>query len=124
MKIKGVYTDKKRKGDPIEFTPEEKVPLAVMDAIVQKGDDSTLYYVEGQDKGVTVEKLHHTPIGEPNRTWESKMYSAQGRVSYRKVDPKKDKLYRPQEAKFQIKFKDCCDEMGMPDLEVESFNLS
>lgn len=126
MKVKGVYNDKTRKGDPIEYTPQEKVPLAVMDAVKDNSEKGYLQYVEGGQKGVSFSDLHFVKNDIPlqnKKAWANNAYSAEGVVKVRRLKVQGDKLLPVVERKFKIKFRDCCDSYGMPDLKIDSFEM-
>lgn len=126
MKVKGVYNDKARKGEPVEYTPEEKVPLAVMDAVKSSAEKGYLQYVEGGKDGVEFSDFHFVKNSVPlpnKRSWENNAYSAKGSVKVRRLKVEGDKLRPVVEKEFKIKFRDCCDENGMPDLKVDSFEM-
>lgn len=127
MKIKGVYKDKHKKGEPIEYAPAEKVPLAVIDAIATSAKEGELLYVEGMADGVKVSKTHHIKSDHPlpgKRPWANNIYTAEGEVTVRKLDTVKDKLKPVKKHNFKIKFRDTTDSYGMPDLKVEEFQLT
>lgn len=124
MKVKGVYNDKQRKGDPVEYTPQEKVPLAVMDAVAKNAAEGIVQYVEGGEKGVSFADLHFVKNEVPHpdkRSWQNNVYNAKGKVKVRRLKASTDKLFPVVEMEFKIKFRDCCDSNGMPDLKIEEF---
>lgn len=126
MKVKGVYNDKARKGEPIEYTPEEKIPLAVMDAVKTHAEAGYLQYVEGGQKGVEFSDFHFVKNDLPHknkRAWANNSYSAKGKVKVRRLKIEGDKLRPVVEREFKIKFRDCCDSNGMPDLQIDSFEM-
>lgn len=123
MKIKGAVgkTGKgKRRGDPIEYTPEEKVPLAVQDGVKALNDSDHIFYAED----IVVDKHSHMARkASVTHKYANNAYMAEGKVTYRKLNSKKDKLYPAMTRKFKIQFEDCLDSIGVPDLKVVKFEL-
>jgi len=118
MKIKGVYKDKKRYGDPIEFTPEEKFPIAVGMALSKSAGENKVRWPE------TIEMKDKTwQKRDATGKFASNVYNGSGTVTFREHDNVKDKLYAVKKAQFKIEFQDSSDELGLPDIKINSFEL-
>ena len=125
MKIKGVYKDKKRKGEPIEYEPAEKVPLAVMDGLIKEAPKGEVWYAEGGPKAISLDetKFQFTPRElKSKKKFANNAYKAEGKVKLRVLD-KKDKLRPVKEKTFKIEFCDCLDSWGQPELKITKFVL-
>jgi hypothetical protein len=119
MLIKGV-TGGKDKGNPVEFAPEEKFPLAVKNFLSTKAPEGKLFIFTK----VVIDKKTFTPRGQSQKGFANNSYLASGKVWYKTLDVKTDKLYPEKEYKFDIEFEDCCDNYGMPDLKLTNFELT
>ena len=124
MKIKGVYKQQvgaKRKGDPVEYNPLEKVPLAVKSAMI-----------DGQTKGrlnivSKVDCVHPAvfPLATKSpKGFASNRYKASGKVTWQEHNMENDKLYPPKSGSFEIEFEDSQDSLGQPDLKINTFSLT
>lgn len=119
MKIKGVHKDKKQYGEVIEFTPEEKFPLAIGMALSASAAKNKVRWVESIEvKEKTWQKLDATG------KYASNSYLASGTLSFREHDSVKDKLYATKKGKFKIEFQDGKDCLGLPDLDIKKFDLT
>ena len=123
MKIKGVSTGKTRgttKGDPIEFSPAEKFPLAVKEAV---RDLSTLEEARWAEL-VTITSSHFTPRAVKQAgSFQNNAYEAKGTVKVRVHHHKTDRLFRATAHDFKIEFEDCLDAHGIPDLKITKFTM-
>jgi len=128
MKVKGVHKkfDKKigaKPGDPVEFSPKEKVPLAVKDAIKLYAPKGHLCWAESVD----IDKFSFNPLNDQElakRKYSSYSFTANGKVSVRTLVTSSDKYLPAKKQNFNIKFKDVVDSMGQPDIEITEFNLN
>ena len=127
MKIKGVIRTKKNYGEVIEFSAEEKVPLALQDglAVHKEFDGKCLVFIRDT-------KLTHvasSPKGDPlKKKWQNNIYHATGSsVLHRrslKVNNQGDfPMLSPRSVLFEIEFEDCLDPIGQPELKVTKLVL-
>lgn len=125
MKIKGTYksnTSGKKYGDPIEFSPKEKIPLAVEDALKVQSPKGEMYLVERvESEG----EPYVLPRGTPNeKSFANNAYQAEGIVRYKRFVTETDELFPAVEKRFSITFEDSIDEWGQPDITVTNFSLT
>ncbi len=119
MKIAGVEKSGKNKGDAIELTPVEKVPLAVKMAAAAH-DENFAISVSSIKLGPT----KHTPKGSPlKKRFQNNSYVSEGEGVFAFRRRTTDTLLEPRKKKFKIEFCDCLDQYGMPELKVEKFSL-
>lgn len=130
MKIKGTYRAPnaklgKRYGDPIEFTPEEKVPLAVIDAMKALAPKGELRIVNSPlDVTLDPGAFQYAPMSlEKKSGFASNSYQAKGKVKFHRMVIEGDRLFPAQTKSFNIQFEDSLDEWGQPDLSVKSFEF-
>jgi len=120
MKIKGVSSVKGRRGQVIEFSPEEKVPLAVKESI-------NALSVVGKKicwaETITVDNLEYSPIGTKESKYTTNSYKASGTVECRTQNTEKNRLYPVKQYKYKIEFVDVTDELGLPDLKIDKFEM-
>jgi len=133
IRIKGTHRSKKgipkgrRIGDPIEFTHEEKVKIAVKDALSAQAPEGEVWFVAGDMKGVEISTMKAVPNAVPtkyDKGYDNNTYIAKGKVAYKRQDDVKNKLYPAVTKRFNIQFKDSRDNMGIPCLKLESFELT
>lgn len=117
MIIKGV-TGGKDKGNPIEYQPVEKFPLAAKVFLHLKAPEGQMFLF---DKCV-IEASNYNPMGPAEHTFQNNTYSAQGKIWYKVNELKSDKLYPTKEHSFTIQFKDKLTN-GIPDLELIEYLL-
>lgn len=119
MIFKGV-TSGKDKGNPIEYQPVEKFPLAAKVFLHKTAPEGKLYLFEK----VEIATSTFSPLDIPN--WEypfqKNSYKAEGKIWYKINDLEKDTLTPVKSGKFEIEFKDKVTN-GMPDLELISMKL-
>ena len=118
MLIKGV-TGGKDKGNPIEFSPAEKFQKAVEKFLNSAAEEGKMYLFEKAE----VKESTFSKKGLGNNGYSDNAYLAKGKVWYKTLDVKSDKLYPVKQSSFEIGFEDCCDEHGMPDLKLNDFKL-
>ena len=122
MKIKGVSpgSKTKRRGDIIEYSPEEKIPLAVKDAVHAMAPEGEVFIVTD----VKVKSHHSIPRSIPNpKGFANNSYMAEGTVSFQRHTLADSKLFPAQPMDFKIEFEDKLDDLGQPDLSVNVFNV-
>lgn len=122
MRFKGVVTKKgKERGDVIEYSPEEKVRVALAVAIT-KYPDFEAYLVNPAK--VVIEQLQTSKKGDPlKKLWQNNFYEASGRIEVARRHKEKDKILRPVPYQFTIKVQDCLCNNGLPDLDTVSIDL-
>jgi hypothetical protein len=119
MKIKGVQGGKK-KGDPIEYSPDEKVPLAIQDAI---NSNNSFPGYSVFIKTTKIDKNIVAPNGDKLKgLWGNNSYSARGNVVFGKINQKGQPV-NDAKLNFSIKFNDVLDSNGLPDLNVVSLEM-
>lgn len=127
MKIKAVASGKDKsvpRGTPIEFGPNEKVPLAVIDAVVKHKFENPDWMPVVTKNDVTVDKMTHAPKANIRESkYQCNAYTAQGSVTIWFRDTKIDRMRPRKKFKFSIDFEDCLDGWGMPDIKVTRFEL-
>lgn len=118
MLIKGV-TGGKEKGNPIEYSPEEKFPLAIQKFLGQQAPEGQMFMfskVELADKSFTAQGLN-------DKGYANNAYLASGKVWYKVLDIAKDKLFPEKSCEFSIHFVDSTDEFGVPDIKLVDLKL-
>ncbi len=117
MRIAGVAGDKHptlRKGDAIELTVEKKLLAMATEVLVQYSA-----------KGFTNIPISSKVIGDVKvlegrkdiKNPEPNQYIGTVEIVYKVLNLQKDKLFQEKKAKIKVQFQDSKDELGMPDLE-------
>lgn len=127
MKIKGVVRTKKNYGDIIEYSAEEKVPLALKDAVTTYPDfeDKHLTYT----RSINLSTVTSSQKGELlKKMWQNNIYYAKGtavlhRRSLRQGREGSFPMLQPLSVSFEIEFEDKLDNIGQPDLKVNKLVL-
>lgn len=131
MKIAGVVRDRrprkdgKRKGDVLELTKEEKVPLAVQDAVRDSSPDGEVWCT--CKDGFELKDLKFVPNDVPHigkKNFANNTYIAKGKVKWWKTWLHTQKKSKDTEAAFTVQFKDVLDDYGQPELKVTEFNMN
>jgi hypothetical protein len=122
MKFKGVVTKKGRnRGDVVEYSPEEKVRVALGIGIT-KSDTFEAHLVHA--KNIEIQTLQIHANGDPlKRMWQNNAYEARGRIEVARRHMGKDRILRPQTFDFSIKVEDCLCPNGLPDLKTSELVL-
>ena len=118
MIIKGV-TGGKERGNPVEYSTEEKFPIAIKHFLKTQAPEGEVWIftkVEFKDKSFV-------PVGANAKGWANNNYLASGKVWYKTLDVKTDRLYGEKALDFKIDFQDSTDGFGMPDLQLNKFEL-
>lgn len=119
MKIAGVHKSGKNKGDPIELTPVEKVPLAVKIGAASHDPDFAISVMD-----IKIGATRHYQKGDPlKKKFQHNNYVSEGEGTFAFRRKTTDTLLEPKRRKFKVEFCDCLDSYGMPDLKVEKFEL-
>jgi len=119
MKIAGVYTDKKRRGEPIEYTPEEKVPVAVIVAAANHDPD---FAISVEDVKAT--SFRFSQKGDLfKKKFQNNNYYAEGTAVFTKRRRVGDVLLEPREKRFTLEFCDCVSENGLPEFKINKFEI-
>ena len=123
MKIKGVKGGANR-GDPLEYTAEEKVPLAVQEAAIKHADFA------GHSVPTTkcqIVQLEYKPRNEKlrdNRPYQNNSYHCDGVAVFHLRSQKTGRLFEGKRLAFEIDFEDTVDDIGMPDIKITNFKTS
>lgn len=122
MRFKGVVTKKgPARGDIIEYSPEEKVRVALGVAITTREEFSELLVHPAK---IEVKNLNFAAKGDPlKRMWQNNAYEATGRVEIGRRHKAKDRTLRPASFDFSIKVEDCLCHNGLPDIKTTELNL-
>lgn len=122
FKFKGVIRKGKDTGEIIEYSAEEKVPLALQSAVTSYEAFKSKYLASVTD--VKINSLNVVPKGEPlKKKWSHNLYTAEGTVVLLKRDVKKDMMVKPATQSFALKFEDCLSHNGLPEFNILSFRL-
>jgi hypothetical protein len=122
VKFKGIKRDGANMGVIIEFTPEEKIAPAMQDAVIvhEKYKDKEHVWV----RNVNTTSLNFTKKGDPLvGQYAHNVYTAEGSVEIHRRTLKDGSLLVPHKHTFNIRFEDCLDVIGQPDLRVLEFEL-
>jgi hypothetical protein len=124
LKFKSIIVDKKNKnyGDPIEYTPEEKIPVALQMAVAESPiyKDKFLVAVTG----VTVTSYTFAPLGEKlNKKFANNVYEAFGTAQLNKRNVHTNSMARPENKSYTLKFEDCLDPNGLPEFRIVSLRM-
>ena len=118
MLIKGV-TGGKDKGNPIEYSPEEKFPLAIEKFLNTKAPEGKLYLFQKSELADT----GFSSNGPSTNNYANNTYSASGKVWYKVHELETDKLRPAIHSDFVIEFRDGTDHMGVPDIELVKLEM-
>lgn len=123
MKFKGVVLKKgKTRGDVIEYSPEEKIRVALGVAITSH--ESFEGHLVHPAK-IEVKNVESSSKGDPlKKMWQNNQYEASGRIEVNRRHKEKDRVLRPLSYDFTIKVEDCLCPNGLPDLKTGSLELS
>lgn len=120
--IAGVTTGKKQRGEIIELEPEKKAALAVKEGL-SKQDVWPGSLAHGTE--IKVDELTFSSKGNLfKKKYLHNVYKARGVVTVHVRDAAKDIQRAPRRMKFKINFCDCLDRQGVPDLTVDTFELT
>ena len=122
MKFKSVQRGGPRAGEVIEYSPEEKVPAVLQDAVIDHESFKDKEHVWVRD--VKLDKLDFISKGDPLKgKYANNRYDASGTFTIHRRSLKNDSLMQPRKRLFRVKFDDVCDSLGKPDLAVIEFEL-
>lgn len=123
MKFKGVETKKgNNRGDVIEYSPEEKIRVALGEAIT-KHETFADYLVHPAK--VQVSNVISSKKGDAlKKLWQNNVYEGSGRIDVSRRHKEKDRLLKPLTFDFSIKVEDCLCENGLPDLKTVALQLT
>jgi hypothetical protein len=121
MIFKGVYREGPKSGDIIEFSAEEKVPVALQLGAIDHDTikDKLLCWTAD----VSITSLNFFANGKLLRDmWQNNIYRAEGVATfkYRRFD---NALRPAKQMKFFVEFHDCLDYLRLPDLKVDKLVL-
>ena len=123
MMIRGV-TGGANKGNPIEFTPQEKHPKAVEKFLNSQAPEGKMFLLVKSE--IDASKSTHTSKGAHAKGYANNAYQTSGKVWYKTLDIKTDKLYpaAKEGVPFTLSFEDCADDFGVPDVKCVEFKLN
>lgn len=105
-----------RKGEPVLYTPKESLPFAVEYGVKKKSTQERVYWVL---KDSITEK--QTQVIQSGKEWEA---VAEGSAKIGYTDSKTDRFYEAKPHTYKVRFKPKRDDLGLPDIEVVSFEMS
>ena len=122
--IAGVSKNKKSRGDIIEMTPEDKVELAVKDAMAHH---SKWFPNWGQKLAwctkLKISDSRYSAKGNLlKKRYANNSYTARGSLMAHLQEG--HSIFEPRLREFEITFCDCLDDNGIPDLTVEKFKIT
>lgn len=121
MQIAGVYTDKARRGDPKEFSPDEKAPRAVKKALADK---FTKDGFSATPTDVTVTSLSYQKKGDPlKKSFQNNRYEVAGTVRFFLRDMERDITHEQQLCAYTLSFEDMLDDNGLPEFKIVDFKV-
>ena len=127
MKIKGVVRTRKNYGDIIEYSAEEKVYLALKDAVTTYPDFEGKHLT--YTKSINLSTVTSSQKGELlKKMWQNNVYYAKGtavlnRRSLRAQADGSFSMLEPLSVTFDIEFEDKLDSIGQPDLKINKVAL-
>ena len=117
--IAGVGNSGAGKGQAIQMTALEKVPVAVNLAAGVHDPDFSIWAND-----VVLGPVKFTKKGDLlGKTFECNDYVAEGTGMFTFLRRTDQTLLEPKKKAFKIKFCDCLNRYGAPDLKVESFEM-
>ncbi len=119
MKIKSIKGGKS-KGEVVEFSPEEKIVIAVKEAVSKGSKEGEIAWAESTE----VLQKSNFDLEKSKSGYQSKQYKASGKVIVSAMRAEDSRKWPSKKNSFNIEFKDVTDANGMPDLEIISFKLS
>jgi hypothetical protein len=128
MKFAGIILSGKNKGDAAQYNPEEKAKEALKFVVTQNPEVDGEYPFKGRHVYPTEVYLEHVEVslhGEPlgKAGYEHNAYQSRGTAQVQERDTVKDRLLPVRSFSFDMKFIDVLQENGLPDLEIEEFNI-
>ncbi len=116
MKVKG----HDGKGNPVEFTPNEKPEIVLKSHIPSERTEGEAWWLEE----CKIESLDFQPNGAAiGKGFANNNYSCSGTVKIGRLRLNDDTKIESKNAKFSMRFEDCLDNNGMPDMKVSSFTF-
>jgi hypothetical protein len=118
LKIKGIAGKKHKflkKGDAIPLSPEEKACFVASDVVVNMSTE-VLKNIPISKEVVGEVKVIKGRDGIKNP--EPDKYQAIVKVSYKKLDMVRDKLFGTKNLTLKVLFEDSKDDLGLPDLKA------
>lgn len=122
MRFKGVVTKKgPHRGDVIEYSPEEKVRVALGIGITEheKFQDFLVYPSKIEIKNVRADAKGDLL----KKQWANNSYEATGRIEVARRHKGRDRVLRPQTYDFSIKLEDKLCQNGLPDVKTSELTL-
>lgn len=121
MRFKTV-TKGKNQGEVVEYSAEEKVPIALQLAATESPEfEEFLVYI----RDLVVKNLRYEAIGNLlSKKWQNNRYFVSGVATFHRRKIKNDQILQPRKWEFSLEFKDCLDEMGLPDIKPTKLSIT
>jgi len=118
--IAGVGNGKRDKGQAVEMSPLEKVPVAVNLAAANHDPNFSIWV-----KDLKMGPMRFSPKGDllGQGKFQHNDYVAEGEGMFTYLRKTDQTLLEPKKRSFKIKFCDCINRYGSPDLHIEEFEL-
>lgn len=110
----------KKATGPKEYSPRDKVPLAVNLALKANSPEG---FLEWQEK-CTIKDLSVHAKSSDNKGYASNQYLATGEVLVRQHKLEGDRYLPAKTRTFKIEFEDVKDSIGLPDLSIKKFECN
>lgn len=117
--IAGVGYGRTDKGQVIQMTALEKVPVAVSLAAAAHDPDFNIWATN-----IVLGPVKSTKKGDLlNKKYDCNDYVAEGTGMFTYLRKTTQTVFEPKKKAFKVKFCDCLNRYGVPDLMIESFEL-
>lgn len=120
MKIAGIAGAKhpsKKKGDPIELSPEDKLRAISKEQVAEDSPEGTKRIPIDVEVIGDVRVIDGRHAGDDSTPAQ---YMGEAVVKYRTLHLHNDRMTPAKKVQIKIHFKDCKNDIGVPDLEVVS----
>ena len=119
MKFAGVHMDKKRRGEVIEYKPDEKVAPAVIMAAAHHDPD---YAISVTD--VVPSSFRFSQKGDLlKKKFQHNSYHVEGEAVFTHRRRRGDVLLEPRKRRFSLQFCDCLSVNGLPEFKIDKFEI-
>lgn len=124
MKIDGVLGGKS-KGLAKQLTPKRKAEATVKDAAAKHGDEENDgAFLCFASEIVVNDNIHISPAGSLLRgKYANNHYRAKGTCMLHFRERSPDRVRAPKKVEFSISFKDCLDDIGLPDTKLTEYDF-
>ena len=122
MRFKGVVTKKgPNRGDVIEYSPEEKVRVALGIGITQHKEFEELLVYPSK---IEIQNVRADTKGDLlKKMWQNNSYEATGKIEVARRHKGRDRILRPKIFSFSIKLEDKLCQNGLPDVKTSELVL-